>query len=514
MKINRKTLYLGAFVYAFVLLFFLSPDSYLQDVFQRCDSAWFFMCGKAWMNGMVPYVDFADSKGPLLWLIYGCGYLLSHHSYVGVFWLSCLFYTATFVIAYRLARLFVDAKSSLIVVALLPWTLLFRMIHYEVRAEDFCYFFVMASLFCSFKFVRDRGGEKPFWPAFCIGVCLMCCLLIKWNIAIMLSGTALVVLVYAVKNNDWHGIAGGMLGLLAMALPFFVYFLAQGNMQAFINEYFLATYSTVIHQSPWQLLAGKCLHPNICDLFPLLVLLGVALLRWRYKLSRYIFLVPVPFIILSVTPSLDYYYTIVTPLSIAFIIFVVDWVMARIRLSNRNALLVACLLAGIGLLGNFKARHPLCFQDNYGRQAFYDMEAFMSQKEHPLVMCYNMDNSIGVVADALPACKYWALQNGATTAMHAERTAALKARKADFIIVCKAKETDDVGEANHRNLSSNGYVYCGVTVGEAGALNQFVYCRREIYKKLTHVHFTTTDLLLKRSIIKKNIIKKNIIKRK
>ena len=29
------------------------------------------------MNGMVPYVDFTDSKGPSLWLIYGIGYLLS-----------------------------------------------------------------------------------------------------------------------------------------------------------------------------------------------------------------------------------------------------------------------------------------------------------------------------------------------------------------------------------------------------------------------------------------------------
>ena len=39
------------------------------------DSAWFFMCGKAVMNGLTPYVDFTDSKGPLLWLIYGIGYL-------------------------------------------------------------------------------------------------------------------------------------------------------------------------------------------------------------------------------------------------------------------------------------------------------------------------------------------------------------------------------------------------------------------------------------------------------
>ena len=61
------------FVIAFAVLFLVSPDSYTHDLFDHMDSAWFFMCGKAWMNGMIPYVDFADSKGPLLWLIYGIG---------------------------------------------------------------------------------------------------------------------------------------------------------------------------------------------------------------------------------------------------------------------------------------------------------------------------------------------------------------------------------------------------------------------------------------------------------
>ena len=67
-------IYLSLLLYSFLILFIVSPDSYTHDLYSRCDSAWFFMCGKAWMNGLVPYVDFADSKGPLLWLIYGVGY--------------------------------------------------------------------------------------------------------------------------------------------------------------------------------------------------------------------------------------------------------------------------------------------------------------------------------------------------------------------------------------------------------------------------------------------------------
>jgi len=34
----------------------------------------------------VPYVDFIDSKGPLLWLIYGVGYVITPHSFIGEAW--------------------------------------------------------------------------------------------------------------------------------------------------------------------------------------------------------------------------------------------------------------------------------------------------------------------------------------------------------------------------------------------------------------------------------------------
>lgn len=34
----------------------------------------------------VPYVDFIGSKGPLLWLIYGVGYVITPHSFIGEAW--------------------------------------------------------------------------------------------------------------------------------------------------------------------------------------------------------------------------------------------------------------------------------------------------------------------------------------------------------------------------------------------------------------------------------------------
>ena len=195
------------FFYSFFLLFFLSPDSYLYDVYFRCDSAWFFTCGKAWMNGMVPYVDFADSKGPLLWLIYGIGYLLNSHSYVGVFWVTCVFYAVSFTFAYKTSRLYLDRKASVIVLALLPAFLFFKELHDEVRAEDFCNTFIIISLYSLCCILKGRTDKRQLFKyAFAVGASMTCCLLIKWNCFFMFGGVALVMLFVSIRKNTLSGL--------------------------------------------------------------------------------------------------------------------------------------------------------------------------------------------------------------------------------------------------------------------------------------------------------------------
>ena len=39
-------------VFAAAVLFFVSPDSYFCAPHHRIDSAWFFICGKAWSCGL------------------------------------------------------------------------------------------------------------------------------------------------------------------------------------------------------------------------------------------------------------------------------------------------------------------------------------------------------------------------------------------------------------------------------------------------------------------------------
>lgn len=265
----------GYFLLSFLLLSLLSYDSYLMHIGSpRCDSAWFFMCGKAWMEGMTPYVDFADSKGILLWLFYGIGYLLSPTSYIGVFWLSVIAYAVTFNFIWKTARLFLDRRQSLLVLAVMPFFLFLCQFHNEVRAEDFCYPAVCAGIYFSVLVLRDPSRSVIRRCAFCLGIAMVWCLLIKWSIFFMMGGMALIVVGVSFSKKSAAGLIFGLLGMAVMALPFLVYFVIEGNFGAFVQEYFINTFNIAGNPQFIQQLNGISEIARLCALcvFPLLCL--------------------------------------------------------------------------------------------------------------------------------------------------------------------------------------------------------------------------------------------------
>ena len=248
----RNTKLLAAFfLFSVLTLLFASPDSYLYDLWLREDSAWFFVNGKAWMNGMEPYVDFADSKGPLLFLIYGIGYLLSPYNYLGIFWLSCIVYTICFFLTYKSARIFIDHRHALLATFLMALAYFFPAIHWEVRAEDFCLPFVLLS-FYAFLALFYKQKELPTDRqinryAFFFGISLGATLMIKFSVTAIIGIFPLMGIIYVIREKRLtpQTIGYGLAGLAVPTLPFLLYFLFKGTTSAFFTEYFCNTLSTV-----------------------------------------------------------------------------------------------------------------------------------------------------------------------------------------------------------------------------------------------------------------------------
>ena len=157
---EKKKVFFACAVYYCVLLFIISPDSVTHDLNMRIDESIFFMAGKAWMNGLVPYVDFADSKGPLLWLIYGIGYLLSSKNYLGIFLINCLMYSVMGYYVFKTINIYNrDLRKCFVGTVLMSVPFFFVWYtQYVVEAEEYCMIFVVISIYVTAILLESNEG--------------------------------------------------------------------------------------------------------------------------------------------------------------------------------------------------------------------------------------------------------------------------------------------------------------------------------------------------------------------
>ena len=483
-------------LYSFVLLFLLSPDSYIRDLWCRCDSATFFMCGKAWMCGLTPYVDFVDSKGPLLWLIYGIGYLLSHHSYIGVFWISIVFYAVTLFMAYKLCRLYADRNVSMVATALLPVFLFLYKFHFEIRAEDFCYTFVMVSLYCTCRILkyRDSSEHAYLWLSAAMGACTMCVILIKYNHGAAMMSLMAVVLYMSIRHRRFKKSFVGMAaGFVIAALPFVVCFLVYGNLGAFIHEYFLATFHTIenFNDSCSASLPLGIKLANITRKTPLLILLGVIFFCYRYKAGYWLLGCHACFMLMVAMGSGGaYYVTIFFPISILLILLIVDIILPKVKALHRHPVLCSIVCVAIVLAVDLPPVNRVYSQSRVTRQDFYTVEYIMSQVKNPKVFSSGIDHGHGITVNSLPACRHWIHQCGATEEMETMRRQALRDGVADFVIIIEKYE-NDIDEAS---VLANGYVF----YYRAGGFS--LYGRPGLRLPLEDFHVSQWDVWLKCNI--------------
>ncbi len=431
---------------ATLILLFISPDSYLGGMHPRVDSSWFFMCGKAWMNGLVPYVDFADSKGPLLWLIYGIGYLFSHTDYLGVFWISCFWYGLTFYFTFKTARIFLpETAKALLCTVMMSLSFFNPWFHNEIRAEDFSVLFMVISIYelCRLTWTECHDNLRRF---FVLGCCFSALLLIKFNIAAMQAVLILAALTTTFQNKRFWANAGiCAAGALAAALPFLACFLIQGNLHAFIQEYFLRTFETasisyvhsdsgllrriVFYLREWYCVLAE---PQIGALLIMLVLGGILFSQQTTKWKPVILIVSLCVFALTIRHHILYYFTICSP----FLLFLLVGLLRPVPRIKKSITALLSLLSVILCITVHLLLYNLKANESTANGSFQNMASVLTQVKKPfLINAYDHETGIGTQGEALPAGKYWARQNGSTPEMDAEHRALLLSGKADFIYV-------------------------------------------------------------------------------
>ena len=444
---------------------------------------------------MTPYVDFTDSKGPLLWLIYGIGYLISNFTYIGIYWISTLTYGITLFLCYKTAFLLTEDKKRSLLAALamiLPYFL--HWCHYEIRSEDFCHPFVICGLYYLLKNTIHPNKKTLQLGGFILGICFVACLLIKWSIAFMYLSFLFSLGYVALKQREIKEYFIFLLiGIGTLSIPFLIYFIQADNFAEFLNEYFINTIKTVSSTTTNSLFAYVAEWCFALSSYKLIYLFYAGSIYLLYQRNKAITILPLIcclfFLCSSLRHDLLYYTTIIASFAIFGIIIILE------NLNKVTSILFILVITSFQTRHIFK-EHNL-FYDQKNRKEFYEAAYIMSQINHPKIVNEVNETGIGISAHTLPGSKYWSRQYGETQEMKKERHDAIRKGIPDFI-TCQFHFESNKNSEFDKLLSKSGYIYYCKVPFQGDQI--YIYGKPGLQLPDKSFSISNTDILLKRKL--------------
>lgn len=168
--------------YIFLFLFFCSKMSPLYPTNEWADVNVYFNVGKGMFSGMTLYSEIFDHKGPLIFIIYGIGSLISGSSFIGMFILQVITWTVAIYAVFLTARLFLKESTAFILTLLMPISFISYMYNGGSAEEMILLFAIISTYFFASHFRQeDQSRHKPYYM-FVHGVMTAMTFCIKLNL--------------------------------------------------------------------------------------------------------------------------------------------------------------------------------------------------------------------------------------------------------------------------------------------------------------------------------------------
>lgn len=249
---NKKVILVILLIVSILILLICSKNSLLYPYNDWVDGHAFFTMGKGMFNGKVPYKDLFEQKGPLLYLIYGIGYLISHDTFLGIYILEVISYTIFGYFLFKIARNYLNQFYSLLI-AIMTLAIISGSISFVQggSAEEFCLPFIASSMYSFIKIINENNFENKY--LLINGAIAGCISLIKFN---LLGFWFIWMALYFFKLISLKEIKKAFIScvyfLVGMFIPIFisiVYFTINGALKDYYDVYIifnLTAYSTTI----------------------------------------------------------------------------------------------------------------------------------------------------------------------------------------------------------------------------------------------------------------------------
>ncbi len=240
---KNRTLALLSVVFGALVLTFASVYTSPLNPYYGSDAAIFMIIGKGMTQGLIPYVDLYDHKGPLLFFFNALGYWLYDGKF-GVLCVQILAFAASLFLVYKMARLFLPAKWCLLSLAAFCFYYI-TMVEGGNLSEEWSLVFSLLPMYLSLQFVStgDTIASHPLRRSLVYGLCLGVQIYIRLNNASIICGIILAFVILLCIEKAYAALFAnaGMVfaGVVLITLPIVVYFAAHGALVAFFEAAFI-----------------------------------------------------------------------------------------------------------------------------------------------------------------------------------------------------------------------------------------------------------------------------------
>ena len=222
------------------ILLLSTSTSFLFSYYEQLDSIVYQQIGKEWLNGVLPYRDIWDLKGPLIYLLNAIGFLLIGSRY-GILIIQVVFFFASLLLAFDYFREKTSALVSFVFVFVVCCSLSFVYEGGNMVEE-----YVLPLLVCSFIMMNKwlnqvrRGNYHHKWQyAFVYGIALAFSFLTRLTNALPLCvGISYISLILIYKRslrNLLYNAVAFIGGFSLLVIPFIAYFCMTGTLDDYLS---------------------------------------------------------------------------------------------------------------------------------------------------------------------------------------------------------------------------------------------------------------------------------------
>lgn len=423
LKKDKYFTILFCFIISFLILMIVSKSSFLYPMNNWNDANAFFTMGKSLMNGKVIFKEIFEQKGPLLYFIYGIGYLISNKSFLGIFILEILSSTVFSYYICKIINIYLDKKYAYLI---LP---IFLMLLYSSSAfasggscEEFCLPFLGYTLYQLFVCARkkDIDYKKIYLVGFMAGLIF----LMKYTALGVSFGFCVYIFVQLLQTKKYKKALifpfMFFFGFISPMIPWLLYFIFNSALYEFINSYILInalSYGNVevslfsrIYNCLYFFLrnlygAGKIIFVLFCLIIVFLFVKNKVNCREKIAVICSIF-----FTVLFIYIGGTYLYYYVFPVCIFIIFSLIGIVLLLNKYLNKiNIKIASIVIVLVTLIGSyFLSSNTKLMKNKKEELPQYQFAEIINSYDNPTLLNYGfLDEGFYTVTGIIPNTKYF-----------------------------------------------------------------------------------------------------------